>query len=64
MGVGFDTLAADGKFLVTGVNKEKSLVVEIEDSREGWVDSVGSLIDSYFDNGPVLVCDKKRKRLK
>lgn len=49
VGVGFDTLGADGKFMVPGPNtSQPQYKIEIEDSREGWVDSVASLLDSYF----------------
>jgi hypothetical protein len=43
--------------MVKGLNKKRGAqVFVIEDSREGWVDSVGALIDAYFDNGCDLVC--------
>ncbi|KAK8810621.1 hypothetical protein WA158_007196 [Blastocystis sp. Blastoise] len=46
VGVGFDTKGA-GTVLVLGPNKEEPLVLSIEDSREGWVESVKILIESF-----------------
>ncbi|KJE97597.1 ribonucleotide reductase, variant [Capsaspora owczarzaki ATCC 30864] len=59
VGVGFDTKGAEpapnsrkkaeGVF-VKGVNLSKKVeTIQIADSREGWVESVVALIDSYFD---------------
>lgn len=54
VGVGFDTKGA-GKFDVRGVKKSESFVVyQIPDSREGWVESLRLLIESYF-NGTLSV---------
>ncbi|KNE68712.1 ribonucleoside-triphosphate reductase, adenosylcobalamin-dependent [Allomyces macrogynus ATCC 38327] len=51
VGVGFDTKGANHrKSTVHGPNPSKpTSTMVILDSREGWVDSVGALIDSYFD---------------
>lgn len=58
VGVGFDTVGADGKLTIPGPNTAAPPVaVQIEDSREGWVDSVASLIDAYFLNHAELVFD-------
>jgi len=47
VGVGFDDKGADKEFLIYQPNKE--IITEtIEDSREGWVNSVASLINSYL----------------
>ena len=49
VGVGFDTKGA-GKLKIQKPSDEVNLVV-IEDSREGWVDALKSLIESYFVEG-------------
>jgi len=51
VGVGFDTKGA-GQLLVKGINKDKGReTYVIPDTREGWVDSVGLEINSYFTGG-------------
>ncbi|KAF2077988.1 hypothetical protein CYY_000712 [Polysphondylium violaceum] len=56
VGVGFDTLGADGKFLVLGPMENKEpLLFTIPDSREGWVESVKLLLDSWLLRGKVPV---------
>ena len=48
VGVGFDTKGA-GQILVKGLNKKKDIeTFEIPDTREGWVESLGKLLESYF----------------
>jgi hypothetical protein len=48
VGVGFDTRGA-GTLIVQGPDySQPERVVVIEDSREGWVDSLRLLLDSYF----------------
>ncbi len=48
VGVGFDVKGA-GKIVVKGVDSSKEAEYRvIPDTREGWVDSVSTLIDSYF----------------
>lgn len=50
IGVGFDTKGA-GTLLVKGINiSRKPELYQIPDSREGWVESVRLLVDSYFLN--------------
>ncbi|ORZ34230.1 hypothetical protein BCR44DRAFT_1461987 [Catenaria anguillulae PL171] len=51
VGVGFDTKGANHKkSLVHGPNPAKpTTTMIIPDSREGWVESLGNLIDTYFD---------------
>ena len=57
VGVGFDVKGA-GKITVKGVNnKREKQVIKISDDREGWVDSVRILIDSYFFNMPAVEFD-------
>jgi len=47
VGVGFDDKGSDKEFQIHKPNKTKQ-VETIEDSREGWVNSVASLINSYL----------------
>ena len=48
VGVGFDTKGA-GEIVVKGVNKDRNEeVFEIPDTREGWVESLKLLLESYF----------------
>ena len=48
VGVGFDTKGA-GEIVVKGVNKDKDKeIYEIPDTREGWVESLRLLLESYF----------------
>lgn len=46
VGVGFDTLGA-GKITISKPLPEDETFV-VEDTREGWVDAIGALIDSYL----------------
>lgn len=46
VGVGFDTKGA-GKLTVHSPTSEEKLI-QISDDREGWYESVGSLLESYF----------------
>ena len=48
VGVGFDTKGA-GEIVVKGVNKDRlEETFEIPDTREGWVESLRLLLESYF----------------
>jgi len=48
VGVGFDTKGA-GEIIVKGVDKDRDeQVYEIPDNREGWVESLKVLLESYF----------------
>jgi adenosylcobalamin-dependent ribonucleoside-triphosphate reductase len=50
VGVGFDTKGAD-QLVVKGCNKKRQDEhIVIADTREGWVDSLKSLLESYFLN--------------
>ncbi len=53
VGVGFDTKGA-GKILVTEPQGEPELVT-VEDSREGWVEAISCIIDSYLDEDSLPV---------
>ena len=63
VGVGFDTLGA-GRVTVWGPNRKEEVRKGwvIEDSREGWVESVRRLIEAYFLNLPLPVFDYSRIR--
>lgn len=59
VGVGFDCRGASGdpRSVVYGPDElRKPIVYEIPDSREGWVESLKLLIDSYFITSPPMVC--------
>ena len=48
VGVGFDTKGA-GEIVIKGVNKDRlDETFEIPDTREGWVESLKLLLESYF----------------
>ena len=48
VGVGFDTKGA-GEILIKGVNLDRNQeIFQIPDTREGWVESVKLLLESYF----------------
>ena len=50
VGVGFDTKGA-GKMTIHPPLSDQTLVIPIDDSREGWVDSLEKLLESYFRPG-------------
>jgi len=60
VGVGFDTVGA-GKVAIRAPRKDEVLFV-IPDSREGWVESVRILINSYQKGGNVVVFDYSKIR--
>ena len=47
VGVGFDTKGA-GEILVKGIDEERQTTYQIPDTREGWVESLRLLLESYF----------------
>ena len=55
IGVGFDDKGADKNFTIYSPDKQPDLVITIPDTREGWVESVCSLINSYLkpDQNPI-----------
>jgi adenosylcobalamin-dependent ribonucleoside-triphosphate reductase len=62
VGVGFDTKGA-GQILVKGVNKDKDeQVFVIPDTREGWVESLGMLLESYFHGSAEIQFDYTKIR--
>lgn len=62
VGVGFDTLGAN-QLVVKGYNEERAIeTYEIPDTREGWVESVKLLIESYFLGGAQIKFDYSKIR--
>lgn len=55
VGVGFDDLGADKDFTIYEPKQDEKVTVVIEDSREGWVDSMSLILNSYLkpDQGAV-----------
>lgn len=57
VGVGFDSKGAD-KIELNEPDPEREQLFVIEDSREGWYESTGVLLESYFfENRPTVVFD-------
>jgi len=57
VGVGFDTKGS-GEITIKGINKDRTPeTYQIPDTREGWVESVGKLIDAYFGGHSDVVMD-------
>ena len=57
VGVGFDTKGAES-MIVKGINKKRDAeTFVIPDTREGWVEATGLLIDSYFTGGAAMNFD-------
>lgn len=54
VGVGFDTKGAGAK--ITGTS-QNTITHYVQDSREGWVDSVRLLLEAYFQGGDTPVFD-------
>ena len=62
VGVGFDTLGAN-QIVIKGPNKERQVeTYEVPDTREGWVESVKLLIESYFMGTSELKFDYSKVR--
>ncbi len=63
VGVGFDTKGA-GEIVVKGIDKKKNeQVFEIPDTREGWVESMKLLLESYFHGQGKVKFDYSKIRL-
>ena len=62
VGVGFDTKGA-GEIVVKGVDKERQTTYEIPDTREGWVESLRLLLESYFHGQAEVTFDYSKVRL-
>jgi len=62
VGVGFDTKGA-GEVLIKGVDKKReSTTYEIPDTREGWVESLQHLLESYFHGTQAVEFDYTKIR--
>jgi adenosylcobalamin-dependent ribonucleoside-triphosphate reductase len=62
VGVGFDTKGA-GEIVVKGINKSRNKeIFEIPDTREGWVESLRLLLESYFHGTSDIKFDYKKIR--
>ena len=62
VGVGFDTKGA-GEIVVKGINKSRNKeVFEIPDTREGWVESLRLLLESYFHGTSAIKFDYTKIR--
>ena len=48
VGVGFDTKGKDLGIKVVQPNKENKKLIVIDDTREGWVESLSTLLSSYL----------------
>jgi len=49
VGVGFDTKGAN-KIIIKSPKQNGGLTYQIPDTREGWVESVGMILDAFFNN--------------
>lgn len=56
IGVGFDTHGA-GQLMIQAPNQSEPLTYQIPDTREGWVESVRLLLDSYFSGASAVEID-------
>ena len=61
VGVGFDTKGS-GSVIVKGPDCSRKQVIIIEDSREGWVNSVEELLKSYFTGSAEITFDYTKIR--
>ena len=62
VGVGFDTKGA-GEIVVKGINKSRNEeIFEIPDTREGWVESLRLLLESYFHGTSAIKFDYTKIR--
>ena len=62
VGVGFDTKGA-GEIIVKGINRDRNKeIFQIPDTREGWVESLRLLLESYFHGTAHVEFDYKQVR--
>jgi adenosylcobalamin-dependent ribonucleoside-triphosphate reductase len=62
VGVGFDTKGA-GEIIIKGINRDrKEEIYMIPDTREGWVESLRLLLESYFHGMPLIEFDYNQIR--
>jgi hypothetical protein len=63
VGVGFDTKGANLGINIYSPDRNNKIIHAITDSREGWVDSIGVLLKSYFQqNCPYVEFDYSKLR--
>jgi ribonucleoside-triphosphate reductase len=55
VGVGYDTRGAEKEFIIYEPIKEKAYTYQVPDSREGWVESLRLLLESYLIPGKPFV---------
>jgi ribonucleoside-triphosphate reductase len=55
VGVGFDTKGSDLNIKIYKLNKSNTITHKVDDSREGWVESVRVLLKSYFSENQYQV---------
>lgn len=55
VGVGYDTRGAEKEFIIHQPNKETTYTYQIPDSREGWVESLKLILESYLIPGKSFV---------
>jgi len=60
VGMGFDTAGAGSRVIQRPSNRE--VLIDIEDTREGWVNSVVTLLSTYFNGGPTPNFNYKKIR--
>ena len=62
VGVGFDTKGA-GEIIVKGIQKKRDeQIFEVPDTREGWVESLKLLLESYFHGTAPMKFDYSKIR--
>ena len=61
VGVGFDTKGA-GQLMIKGPTERPAEIFEIPDSREGWVESMQMLLNSYFQGTTPMKFDYSKIR--
>jgi len=62
VGVGFDTKGA-GEIVVKGINKDRAKTIfAVPDTREGWVESLKELLESYFHGTAPVSFDYSKVR--
>ena len=65
VGVGFDTKGSFSNYVIKGVDcTQREIVHKIQDSREGWVNSVRVVLESYFNQLPAVKFDYSQIRPK
>ena len=63
IGIGFDTLGAGHRRIISEPQVKEAVLYIIDDSREGWVDSLRLLLSHYFFDDPLPVFEYGLLRL-